>query len=121
MDLTAACPWFPATGSTVGLFMELVAVPHIEEFGGPDSARATWHVDIAGQWRELPAEVAAELRLRARPTFTSTGTLNVLALNAAVERAVVNARDRRGTAPLSEATRSLVTPHRSRETGPGAS
>jgi hypothetical protein len=85
MDLIAACPWYPATGSTVGLFMELVAVPDIEDL---DSARATWHVDIAGQWRELPAEVVAELRLTAAPTFTSTGTLNVLALNAAVERAV---------------------------------
>ena len=87
MDLIAACPWYPATGSTVGLFMELVAAPHIEEVGGPAAPVATWHVDIAGQWRELPAEVVAELRLAAPPTFTSAGTLNVLALNAAVERA----------------------------------
>jgi hypothetical protein len=48
---------------------------------------ATWHVDIAGQWRELPAEVVAELHLTTLPTFTSTGTINVLALNAAIERA----------------------------------
>ena len=90
MDLIAACPWYPATGSTVGLFMELVAVPRSGDFGGPAAPAATWHVDIAGQWRELPAEVVAELHLTALPTFTSTGTLNVLALNAAVERAVAN-------------------------------
>jgi hypothetical protein len=90
VDLIAACPWYPATGSTVGLFMELVAVPRTEDFGGPAAPAARWHVDIAGQWRELPAEVVAELHLTALPTFTSTGTLNVLALNAAVERAVAN-------------------------------
>jgi hypothetical protein len=88
VDLIAACPWYPATGSTVGLFMELVAVPRSEDVGGPAAPAARWHVDIAGQWRELPAEVVAELHLTALPTFTSTGTLNVLALNAAVERAV---------------------------------
>jgi hypothetical protein len=87
VDLIAACPWYPATGSTVGLFMELVAVPHIKELGGPAALDATWHVDIAGQWRELPAQVVAELRLTVPPTFTSTSTINVLALNAAVERA----------------------------------
>jgi hypothetical protein len=87
MDLITACPWYPATGSTVGLFMELVAAPHIEELGGPAAPDAMWHIDIAGQWRELPAQVVAELHLTAPPTFTSTGTLNVAALNAAVERA----------------------------------
>ena len=96
MDLIAACPWYPATGSTVGLFMELV---RSEDFGGPAAPAARWHVDIAGQWRELPAEVVAELHLTALPTFTSTGTLNVVALNAAVERAVARAFDRRVTAP----------------------
>ena len=90
MDLIAACPWYPATGSTVGLFMELVAVPRSEDVGGPAAPAARWHVDIAGQWRELPGEVVAALHLPALPTFTSTGTLNVLALNAAVERAVAN-------------------------------
>jgi hypothetical protein len=111
VDLIAACPWYPATGSTVGLFMELVAVPRSEDFGGRAAPAARWHVDIAGRWRELPAEVVAELQLTVLPTFTSTGTLNVLALNAAVERAVAR----------TAAARSLVTPHRSRETGPGAS
>jgi hypothetical protein len=88
VDLIAACPWYPATGSTVGLFMELVAVPRSEDVGGPAAPAARWYVDIVGQWRELPGEVVAELHLPALPTFTSTGTLNVLALNAAVERAV---------------------------------
>ena len=87
MDLIAACPWYPATGSTVGLLMELVAAPHVEEFGDLAAPCPTWHIDIAGQWRELPAQVVAELRLTAPPTFTSAGTLHVLALNAAVERA----------------------------------
>jgi hypothetical protein len=96
VDLIAACPWYPATGSTVGLFMELV---RSEDLGGPAAPAARWHVDIAGQWRELPAEVVAELHLTALPTFTSTGTLNVLVLNAAVERAVARAFDRRVTAP----------------------
>jgi hypothetical protein len=90
VELIAACPWYPATGCTVGLFMELVAVPRSEDFGGPAAPAARWHVDIAGQWRELPAEVVAELHLTALPTFTSTGTLNVLALNAAIEQAVAN-------------------------------
>jgi hypothetical protein len=58
-------PYPPATGSTVGLFMELVAVPRREDYGGPAAPDSL-------------------------PTFTSTGTLNVLALNAAVERAVAN-------------------------------
>jgi hypothetical protein len=88
VDLIATCPWYPATGSTGGLFMELVAAPHIAELARPAAPDATWHVDIAGQWRELPTQVVAELHLTAPPTFTSTGTLNVLALNAAVERAV---------------------------------
>jgi hypothetical protein len=88
VDLIAACPWYPATGSTVGLFMELVAVPRSEDYGNPAAPAARWYVDIAGQWRELPGEVLAELHLTTLPTFTSTGTLNVRALNAAVERAV---------------------------------
>ena len=54
--------------------MELVAVPNIKVLGGPASAWATWHVDIAGQRRELPAEVVAELHLTVPPTFTRTGT-----------------------------------------------
>jgi len=90
VDLIAACPWYPATGSAVGLFMELVAVPRSEDYGNPAAPAARWYVDIAGQWRELPGEVVAALHLPALPTFTSTGTLNVLALNAAVERAVAN-------------------------------
>jgi len=87
VDLIAAGPWYPAIGSTVGLFMELVAAPHVEEFGGLAAPWPTWHIDIAGQWRELPVQVVAELRMTAPPTFTSAETLNVPALNAAVERA----------------------------------
>jgi len=68
--------------------MELVAMPRSEDYGSPIAPAARWHVDIAGQWRELPGEVVAELHLTTLPTFTSTGTLNVRALNAAVERAV---------------------------------
>lgn len=77
-----------ATGSAVGLFMELVAVPHIEEFRGPACAGS----DMACRHRRAMARAASRGSGGAAPDGPTDvhqqGTLNVVALNAAVERAV---------------------------------
>jgi len=107
---------FPSTRSVIGESGEQVSSGRGDPPPSSPSMRSAarvagaWHVDIAGQWREPPAEVVAELHLTAPPTFTSTGTLNAATLNAAVERAAARTAACHADNPILSC-RTAATPH----------